>query len=98
MNLQALYPQLKEKFYVEKLTDKTPVSALYSSDWLDYLKKYLSAKKILESRRPGLEHRKLTTEVNVLESLTRKHRANMKHFYSLRKAEQKTERKTRKEK
>ncbi len=97
MNID-FYPQLKAKYYVVTFTPKTQPSDVYASDYLDYLKKFLAAKKILARKRLGLEQKKLTTEVNVLLSLTRKHRSSMKHFYALRRAAKLEERKTRKEK
>jgi len=98
MNLETLYPQLKSKFYVYNGYTTHPLSVMYGCDWLDYLHKYIAARKILARKRPDLEQRKLTTEVNVLKSLTQKHRESMKHFHALRRAAKKEERKTRKEK
>ncbi len=98
MNLQTIYPQLKAKFYVYGLAPDTLLSAIYASDWLDYLRKYLTAQTVLVRKRPDLERRKMTTEVDVLLSLTRKHRRNMVHFHTLRRTAKLEERKTRKEK
>ena len=98
MNLDTIYPQLKSKFYVTGLAPDTLLSSIYASDWLDYLCKYIIAKRVLARKRPDLERRKMTTEVDVLSSLTRKHRNSMKLFHVLRRAAKFEERKTRKEK
>ena len=98
MNLENIHSQLKAKYYVTGFTATTQLSDIYASDWLDYFHEYLGAKKILARKRLDLDRRKMTTEVDVLLSLTRKHRANMVRFHKLRRAAKIEERKTRKEK